>query len=94
MCPVVLEMPVSRSIPQPRRVVHIDPCAVIVEEAERRPAFGCYQQVAVITMVTGDKYTVEDGTRRVVREIAEAREAEVAKLTAFTPTRDEEDNDG
>jgi hypothetical protein len=37
-----------------RRVVHIDLCAVIaVEEAERRPAFGGYHQVAIITLATG-----------------------------------------
>jgi hypothetical protein len=67
-----------------RRVVHIDPCAVIaVEEAERRPAIGGYHQVAVITLVTGDKYTVEDGSRRVAREIAEAKEAAEARLAAL-----------
>jgi hypothetical protein len=58
-----------------RRVVHIDPCAVIaVEETERRPAFGGYQQVAVITLVTGREYIVEDGARRAAREIAEAKQ--------------------
>jgi hypothetical protein len=59
-----------------RRVVHIDPTAVIaVEETERRPAFGGYYQVVVITLAKGDKYIVEDGSRRVAAKIAEAKEA-------------------
>jgi hypothetical protein len=58
-----------------RRVVHIDPAAVIsVEETERRPAFGGYHQVAVITLVTGDKHVVLDGGRRAARQIAEAKQ--------------------
>ncbi|MHB1425101.1 MAG: hypothetical protein ACYC3I_18170 [Gemmataceae bacterium] len=58
-----------------RRVVHIDPAAVVsVEEAERRPAFGGYFQVAVITLATGDKFTVQDGSRTAARAIAEAKE--------------------
>ena len=44
------------------RRVHIDPAAVVsVEEAERRPAFGGWYQVAVIALATGDKFIVEDG---------------------------------
>ncbi len=59
-----------------RRHVHIDPSAVVsVEEAERRPAFGGWYQVAVITLVTGDKYIVEDGARLVAKRIAEAQQA-------------------
>lgn len=62
-----------------RRVVHIDPAAVVsIEENERRPAFGGYHQVAVITLATGDKYIVEDGSRRTAREIAEGKEAATA----------------
>jgi hypothetical protein len=62
-------------------MVHIDPCAVIAaEEAERRPAFGGYQQVAVITLVTGDKHIVEDDPRRAAREIAEAKVEADAKV--------------
>jgi hypothetical protein len=58
-----------------RRVVHIDPAAVMsVEEAERRPAFGGWYQVATITLATGDKHVVEDGSRRAAREIAEAKQ--------------------
>jgi hypothetical protein len=44
------------------RHVHIDPLAVAsVEEAERRPAFGGYWCVAVITLVNGERFVVEDG---------------------------------
>lgn len=58
------------------RHVHIDPAAVVaVEEAERRAAFGGYHQVAVITLATSDKYTVEDGARRAGKRIAEAQQA-------------------
>jgi hypothetical protein len=62
-------------------VVHIDPIAVVaVEETERRPAFGGGNQVAVITLATGDKYIVEDGARRVARGIAEAKEQAEADI--------------
>lgn len=75
---------------QSRRTIHIDPCAVIaVEETERRPAFGGYHLVTVITLATGDKHIVEDGARRVARQIAEAKEAAEAKLAALMPTQDE-----
>jgi hypothetical protein len=58
------------------RAVHIDPAAVAsVEEAERRPAFGGWHQVAVIVLVTGDKFTLEDGARRAARQIAAAKAA-------------------
>jgi hypothetical protein len=52
-----------------------DPLAVAsVEEAERRPAFGGYWQVAVVTMYNGEKFTVEDGARRAAKVIGEAKE--------------------
>jgi hypothetical protein len=58
-----------------RRQVHIDPAAVIsVEETERRPAYSGYHQVAVITLVTGDKHIVEDGSRTAARKIAETKQ--------------------
>jgi hypothetical protein len=58
-----------------RRVIHIDPTIVVaVEETDRRPAFGGWYHVAVLTLATGDKYVVEDGGRRVAREIAEAKQ--------------------
>jgi hypothetical protein len=61
------------------RRIHIDPAAVVaVEEAERRPAFGGYYQVAVITLTTGDKYLVQDGARLVAKRIAEAQQAATA----------------
>jgi hypothetical protein len=57
------------------RHVHIDPLAVAsVEEAERRPAFGGYWQVAVIVMVNGERFVVEDGARRVAKMVREAKE--------------------
>ncbi|MHB1425505.1 MAG: hypothetical protein ACYC3I_20245 [Gemmataceae bacterium] len=60
-----------------RRVVHIEPAAVVsVEEAERRPAFGGYHPIAVIALATGDKFTVEDGSRTAARLIAQARKWE------------------
>lgn len=68
-----------------RRVVHIDPAAVVsVEETERRPAFGGYWQVAVITLATGDKYTVEDGSRRTAEAIALAKQVAL-ELAAMGP---------
>jgi hypothetical protein len=45
-----------------------------VEEAERRPAFGGYWQVAVIAMVNGERFVVEDGARRAARMVREAKE--------------------
>jgi hypothetical protein len=50
------------------------------KETERRPAFGGWHQVAVITLATGDKYTVEDGVRQVAKLIAEAQQAAAAAL--------------
>jgi hypothetical protein len=61
------------------RHVHIDPGAVVaVEETERRPALGGAHAVAVITLVTGDKYIVEDWQRRAARQIALAQQAAAA----------------
>jgi hypothetical protein len=61
------------------RHIHLDPSAVVaVEEAERRPAFGGYHQVAVITLTTGDKFIVEDRARRAAKRIAEAKQAATA----------------
>jgi hypothetical protein len=58
------------------RAVHIDPAAVAgVEETERRPAFGGWHQVALITRTTGRQFTVEDGARKVARQVAEAKAA-------------------
>jgi hypothetical protein len=69
-----------------RRIVHIDPLAVVsVEEAERRPAFGGYHHVAVITLVTEREYIVEDDPRRAAFEIADALEAADAKLATMVP---------
>lgn len=59
-----------------RRVVHVDPLAVVsVEESERRPAFGGWHQVAVLILSTGDKHIVEDSSRRAAKQIREARQA-------------------
>jgi hypothetical protein len=67
-------LPRGRSEP-----VHIDPAAVIAaRETERRPALSGYHQTAVITLVTGTEYVVEDGARRVAKEIREAREKQEA----------------
>jgi hypothetical protein len=58
------------------RNVHIDPATVVsVEESERRPAFGGYWQVAVITLLTGDKFIVQDGVRKAAKRIDEAKQA-------------------
>jgi hypothetical protein len=60
-----------------RRTVHIDPAAVVfVEETERRPAFGGYHSVTIITLATGKEYVVEDGARKAAKQIAEARKQE------------------
>jgi hypothetical protein len=64
------------------RQAHIDPAAVIsVEEAERRPAYNGYHQVAVITMINGDKHIVEDGSRTAARKIAETKQAQAISAT-------------
>jgi hypothetical protein len=70
-----------------RRTVHIDPAAVIsVEETERRPAFGGWCQVAIITLTTGDKYIVEDDSRTAARMIAEAKlQARMDGILAVVP---------
>jgi hypothetical protein len=61
------------------RHVHIDPLAVAsVEEAERRPAFGGYWQVAVIVLANGERFVVEDGARRAAKMIREAKEKAAA----------------
>lgn len=68
------------------RIVHIDPAAVVaVEETERRPAFGGWYQVAIITLATGDKYVAEDGDRRVARHFAEAKQLAEIDGTETTP---------
>jgi hypothetical protein len=59
---------------RPTRHVHIDPLAVAsVEEAERRPAFGGYWQVAVVTMMNGERFVVEDGARRPAKVVRDAK---------------------
>jgi hypothetical protein len=58
------------------RRVHIDPAAVTsVEETVRRPAFGGWQPVAVITTATGDRLVVEDGARKAAQLVREAKAA-------------------
>jgi hypothetical protein len=66
---------------QSPRHVHIDAAAVVsVEETERRPAFGGYHQVVIITLTTGDKYVVEDEARTAARRIAEAQQTAAAEV--------------
>jgi hypothetical protein len=61
------------------RTVHIDPAAVAtVEEAERRPTFGGWHQVAIVTLTTGHRHVVEDGARTVARQVAAAKAAAVS----------------
>jgi hypothetical protein len=61
------------------RHVPIDPLVVAsVEEAERRPAFVGYWQVAVVVMVNGERFVVEDGARRAARMVREAKERAAA----------------
>lgn len=58
-------------------MIDADAAAVVsVEEAERRPAYSGYHQVAIITLATGDKFIVEDGSRTAARQIAEAKQAQ------------------
>jgi hypothetical protein len=58
----------------PSRQVHIDPAAVAsVAETACRPAFGGWHQVAVISMVNGERFTVEDGARTAARLVREAK---------------------
>ena len=60
--------------PGPSRQVHIDPAAVAsVEEDERRPAYRGWHQVAVIMLVTGKTFVVEDEARLAAKRIAEAK---------------------
>jgi hypothetical protein len=59
----------------PSRSVHIDPAAVAsVEEDLRRPAFGGWWQVAVITLANGERFVVADGARTAARLVREAKE--------------------
>ncbi len=61
----------------PPQAVEIDPAAVAsVLEAARRPASGGWRSVAVISLTTGAKYTVEDDDRTAARLIQEARRQE------------------
>ena len=45
-----------------------------VRETERRPSYGFWQKCAVITTVTGEKFTVYDESRNVAAQIYEALE--------------------
>jgi hypothetical protein len=59
--------------PRRSRRARIDPAAMVsIEGAERRPAFGGWHQIAVIAMVNGDDFVVEDEARRAARMIREA----------------------
>ena len=61
------------------RAVHIDPAEVAsVVETERRPAFGGWHQVAVITLRCGTEHVVEDGSRRAAQQIREGKAAAAA----------------
>jgi hypothetical protein len=52
-----------------------DPLAVAsAEVVERRPAFGGWWQVAVVTMMNGEWFVVEDGARRAAKVVREAKE--------------------
>jgi hypothetical protein len=54
----------------PNRKVHVDPQHVVmVEEVERRADHGFWQQVAVLTLVTGEKHLVWDSNRKVKEQI-------------------------
>jgi hypothetical protein len=62
----------------PGAEVHIDPVAVAaVVESDRRGA-GVPVPVALVTLSTGQEFTVEDPGRDVARRIWEARETQEA----------------
>ena len=55
--------------------VYVDPAHVAsVIETTRRPPYSGIWQVAVITMVNGDKVTVVDASRTAASRIQQARE--------------------
>lgn len=55
--------------------LHVNPSAVAsVTETWKRPAYSGQQQVAIIEMVTGEKYTVYDYNRQVASSISAAKE--------------------
>jgi hypothetical protein len=59
--------------PHPPAEVHIDPAAVsTVAESQRRRA-GMLVPVALVTLSTGQEFTVEDPGRDVAKRIREAR---------------------
>ena len=72
----MLTFNIFQEFPQdtPRKVTIYPPHVVSVAETERRPSYGFYQKVAVITTMTGDKFTVYDDARNVAAQIYEALE--------------------
>ena len=55
--------------------VTVNPTFVESEtESEKRPADSGWQQVAIVTMSSGERHTVLDHNRSVARQIAEAQE--------------------
>ena len=55
-----------------RQVTIYPPHVESVVETERQPDSGFYQKVAVITTISGEKFTVEDEGRNVAVQIYEA----------------------
>ena len=54
--------------------MQIDPrCVAAVHETTRRPMDAFHQPVAVISLETGEKFTVYDYGRRVAQQIADAK---------------------
>lgn len=59
--------------------VHVDPLRVAaVHETNRRPMDAFAQPVAIISLTTGERFTVYDYSRSVGRQIAEAKAAAAA----------------
>lgn len=62
--------------------VHIDPLSVAaVHETSRRRAYGFKQPVAIVSLVTGERFTVYDYSRDVGQKIAEAKAAARSGVT-------------
>jgi hypothetical protein len=71
--PPLLPGPGSRRDYGSPALLHVNPAAVVAVVESERQRGGLPLPVAVLTLNTGHEYTVEDGARRVAKEIREAR---------------------
>jgi hypothetical protein len=60
----------------PPALLYVNPATVVAVVESERHRDSLPLPVAVLTLNTGHEYTVEDGARRVAKEIREARQQE------------------